>query len=143
MPMATVARIHTCFTAALGPDEGVDVLVDACGSPEAWLEFPRVVGKRGTAILYGFGRERGAAGTLDALQWRGVEMVATSGASGPIDDDGRPGLYREALDHIAGGRVRVDDLVTHRHVGLKQVATALSDAPREPGYLKGVLALDA
>ena len=135
--------LEQAVTAALGPDEGVDVLVDACGSPEAWLEFPRVVGKRGTAILYGFGRERGAAGTLDALQWRGVEMVATSGASGPIDDDGRPGLYREALDHIAGGRVGVDDLVTHRHVGLEQVATALSDAPREPGYLKGVLALDA
>lgn len=127
----------------IGHGGGVDVLVDACGSPEAWREFPRVVAQRGTAILYGFGRERGGAGTLDALQWRGVEMVATSGASGPIDADGRPGLYREAIDHLARGRVRVDDLVTHRHVGLTQVSAALADAPTEPGYLKGVLVLDA
>lgn len=127
----------------LGHEDGVDVLVDACGSPRAWRAFPRVVARRGTAILYGFGRERGGDGTLDALQWRGVEMVATSGASGPIDADGRPGLYREALAHIARGRVRVDDLVTHRHSGLDEVTSALGEAPRESGYLKGVLVLDA
>lgn len=135
--------LERAVATTLGHGEGVDVLIDACGSPEAWREFPRIVARRGTAVLYGFGRERGAAGTLDALQWRGVEMVATSGASGPIDADGRPGLYREALDHIAGGRVRVDDLVTHRHVGLEQVSAALAEAPGESGYLKGVLVLDA
>lgn len=121
---------------------GVEVLIDACGAAAAWRDFARVIRKQGTAILYGFGRERGSGGTLDALQWRGATLVATSGASGPIDDDGRPGLYRECLQHLAEGRIRVDDLVTHRYATLEDLDRALGHDPTDAGYLKGVLVRD-
>ena len=118
---------------------GVEVLVDACGAPAAWTDFASVLCKQGTAILYGFGRERGTSGTLDALQWRGAHLVTTSGASGEIDDDGRPALYREALGHLASGRIRVDHLVTHRYATLDELDRALGHDPSDTGYLKGVL----
>ncbi len=121
---------------------GVEVLVDACGAASAWQDFARTIRKQGTAILYGFGRERGAAGSLDALQWRGANLVATSGASGPIDDDGRPTLYRECLRHLATGRIVVDELVTHRYVALDELDRALGLDPGDEGYLKGVLIRD-
>ena len=112
------------------------------GAPAAWRDFARVIRKQGTAILYGFGRERGSAGSLDALQWRGANLVATSGASGPIDADGRPALYRECLGHLAAGRIRVDDLVTHRYDALEDLDRALGVDPTDAGYLKGVLIRD-
>lgn len=121
---------------------GVEVLIDACGATAAWTEFAPCLRKQGTAILYGFGRERGRAGTLDALQWRGAHLIATSGASGGLDPDGRPELYRECLDHLQAGRIRVDDLVTHRYRGLEDLDRALDHDPRVPGYLKGVLLRD-
>lgn len=120
-------------------DRGVEVLIDACGAPSAWRDFARVIRKQGTAILYGFGRERGGDGSLDALQWRGANLVATSGASGPLDEDGRPALYRECLGHLAAGRIRVDDLVTHRYDALEDLDRALGVDPTDAGYLKGVL----
>lgn len=118
---------------------GVEVLIDACGAPAAWRDFARILRKQGTAILYGFGRERGTGGSLDSLQWRGANLVATSGASGGIDEDGRPSLYRECLAHLASGRIRVDDLVTHRYATLEELDRALGHDPADAGYLKGVL----
>lgn len=124
-------------------DRGVEMIIDACGAPSAWREFPSLLRKQGTAVLYGFGRERGGAGTLDALQWRGAHLIASSGASGAIDADGRPALYREALRCIADGIVRVDDLVTHHYGRLEDLDRALGVDPGAPGYLKGVLHRDA
>ena len=126
----------------LAHGRGVEVLIDACGAPAAWTDFASVLRKQGTAILYGFGRERGTRGTLDSLQWRGAHLVATSGASGGIDPDGRPALYREALGHLESGRIRVDHLVTHRYTRLEDLDRALGHDPTEAGYLKGVLVLD-
>ena len=118
---------------------GAEILVDACGAPTAWRGFASMIRKQGTAILYGFGRERGSGGSLDSLQWRGAHLVATSGASGPLDEDGRPGIYREALEHLAAGRVVVDELFTHRYGSLDELDRALGPDPNAEGYLKGVL----
>ncbi len=120
-------------------DRGVEMIIDACGAPSAWREFPALLRKQGTAVLYGFGRERGSGGTLDALQWRGAHLIATSGASGPLDEEGRPSLYRESLRHITEGTIRVDELVTHRYRGLEELDRALGVDPGTDGYLKGVL----
>jgi L-iditol 2-dehydrogenase len=118
---------------------GAEVLIDACGAPAAWADFASMLRKQGTAILYGFGRERGTAGSLDSLQWRGAHLIASSGASGSIDADGRPALYREALEHLSAGRIRVDHLVTHRYSMLEDLDRALGHDPSDAGYLKGVL----
>lgn len=124
-------------------DRGVEMIIDACGAPSAWREFPALLRKQGTAVLYGFGRERGSGGTLDALQWRGAHLIASSGASGAIDEDGRPTLYRESLRHITEGTIRMDDLVTHHYRGLEDLDRALGVDPGTDGYLKGVLHRDA
>ena len=90
-------------------------------------------------MLYGFGRERGGNAGLDRLQWRGARLITSSGASGPIDSDGRPGLYRECLGHLQSGRIDVRDLITHRYTDLEQLEGALGVDPTKPDYLKGVL----
>ena len=120
-----------------------EVVVDACGAEPMWQDFARLIRKQGTAILYGFGRERGAGGTLDELQWRGATLVATSGASGPIDSNGRPTIYRTALEAIEDGRVSVEGLITHRYEALEELDRALGTDPNEAVYLKGVLAQQA
>ena len=146
-----MARTSDAIPVQVGGDEPVldairrltsgrlcEVVVDACGAPAMWQDFAGIIRKQGTAILYGFGRERGGNGTLDQLQWRGATLVATSGASGPIDPDGRPAIYREALDAIERGRVHVHDLITHRYNSLDQLDDALGSDPTDAKYLKGV-----
>ncbi len=118
---------------------GCELLIDACGAVSAWADFAKVIRKQATAILYGYGRERGGSGSLDALQWRGAGLVTSSGASGPIDPDGRPELYRTCLEHLETGRVVVDDLITHRYQRLEDLGDALGTDPRAADYLKGVL----
>ena len=118
---------------------GCEMVVDACGSPSAWIDFARIIRKQSTVILYGYGRDRGNAGSLDALQWRGAGLVTSSGASGPIDADGRPELYRTCLDHLQCGRVVVNDLISHRYHRLEDLDRALGSDPKTSGYLKGVL----
>ena len=115
-----------------------ELVIDACGAPSMWSEFSRLLRKQATAILYGFGRERGAAGTLDEIQWRGASLVATSGASGAIDADGRPEIYRRALQLLEDGTVEVCELLTHRYNDLGQLDHALGVDPGSTGYLKGV-----
>ena len=121
---------------------GAEMLIDACGSPSAWRSFASMLRKQGTAILYGFGRERGTGGTLDAIQWRGAHLIASSGASGPIDEEGRPSLYREAIRHLERGTIKVDHLVTHRYDQLEDLDRALGVDPGTGNYLKGVLVRD-
>jgi L-iditol 2-dehydrogenase len=118
---------------------GCELLIDACGSPHAWADFAAIIRKQATAVLYGFGRERGAGASLDRLQWRGAHLITSSGASGSIDPDGRPNLYRECLSHLQSGRVDVRDLITHRYTDLENLEQALGVDPTEPDYLKGVL----
>ncbi|RPG14061.1 MAG: hypothetical protein CBB69_012470 [Phycisphaera sp. TMED9] len=118
---------------------GCELLIDACGAAAAWADFADIIRKQATAVLYGFGRERGGNAGLDRLQWRGASLITSSGASGPIDPDGRPGLYRECLGHLQSGRIDVQDLITHRYDELEQLEQALGVDPREPDYLKGVL----
>ncbi|MFB0986161.1 MAG: alcohol dehydrogenase catalytic domain-containing protein [Phycisphaerales bacterium] len=118
---------------------GCELLIDACGAPAAWADFAAIIRKQATAVLYGFGRERGGNAGLDCLQWRGARLITSSGASGPIDPDGRSGLYRECLGHLQSGRIDVRELITHRYTDLEQLEGALAVDPTKPDYLKGVL----
>lgn len=118
---------------------GCEMLIDACGALPAWIDFAKVIRKQATAILYGYGRDRGGSGSLDALQWRGAGLVTSSGASGSLGSDGRPELYRDCLEHLQMGRVAVDDLITHRYERLEELDRALGIDPIAPDYLKGVL----
>ena len=139
-PEDPTAMIDAVREASAG--RGCEMLIDACGSPTAWRGFATMLRKQGTAILYGFGRERGSEGTLDAIQWRGAHLIASSGASGPLDEEGRPALYREALDHLERDTIRADDLVTHRYDRLEDLDRALGIDPGSSDYLKGVLIRD-
>jgi L-iditol 2-dehydrogenase len=114
-------------------------LIDACGDRSAWIDFAKVIRKQATVILYGYGRDRGGSGSLDALQWRGAGLVTSSGASGPLDPEGRPELYRDCLEHLQSRRLVVDDLITHRYEHLEDLDRALGIDPAAPDYLKGVL----
>ena len=65
-------------------------------------------------------------------------LVASVGASGGFDEDGRPAVYRRALELFELGTIRAAELVTHTYRGLAEVPRAFAGDHRDPGYVKGV-----
>ena len=63
------------------------------------------------------------------------------GASGGFDPDGRPSVYRQALQLLESGRISVQPFITDRYRSLDAVPDAFGDAHRRPGYVKGVALL--
>ena len=119
----------------------VELLVDACGAGEVFLQAPGLLRKQGTFLLYGHGHGGTGLEALNPVQWLEPTLIAPIGASGGFDPDGRPEVYRRARDLLQEGRVEAASLVTHRWQGLEEVPRAFSGVHREPGYLKAVAEL--
>jgi L-iditol 2-dehydrogenase len=118
-----------------------EVLIEASGSGAAFARIPALIRKQATVLLYGIGHGGAPLELLNPLQWREPTLVASVGASGAIERDGRPSVYLRALECIESGRVRVAPLVTHRYAGLEQVPRAFGGDHARPGYVKGVVEL--
>jgi L-iditol 2-dehydrogenase len=117
------------FGAELGDGEGADIVIEAAGTPESWLESLGLVRPGGTVVLFG-GLPSGVeipidAGRLhyDRLTLRGVFHHA-------------PRHVRAALAFLASRAYPWQLLVTHQ-VGLDGVVPLLADPPRD--YLKAAV----
>ncbi len=119
----------------------VEYLVEATGAGAVFAELPLLIRKQATVLLYGIGHGGAALESLNPLQWREACAVLSVGASGGFDADGRPAVYRHALQLIERGTVRVQDLVTHTYRGLDQVPRAFAGDHRRADYVKGVALL--
>jgi L-iditol 2-dehydrogenase len=118
-----------------------ELLIEASGSGLAFAEIPALVRKQATVLLYGIGHGGASLELLNPLQWKEPTVVLSVGASGAIERDGRPSVYRRALECIESGRVRVAPLLTHRYTGLEHVPRAFGGDAARPGYVKGVVEL--
>jgi L-iditol 2-dehydrogenase len=121
---------------------GVELLIDACGAGALFESIPGLIRSQATVLLYGHGHGGVGLEALNAVQWREPRLVSPCGASGPIDADGRPSVYRRAVELIASGTISVEPLITHRYVGLDAVPAAFGGDHLEPGYVKGLAVLD-
>jgi len=119
----------------------VELLVDACGAAEVFLQAPGLLRKQGTFLLYGHGHGGTGLEALNAVQWLEPTLIAPIGASGGFDPDGRPEVYRRARDLLQEGRVEGAPLLSHRWRGLEELPQAFSGVHRESGYLKAVAEL--
>jgi L-iditol 2-dehydrogenase len=72
------------------------------------------------------------------VQFLEPTLLSPVGASGGFDHDGRPLIYRRALQHMLEGRVRVSPIVTHR-CGFEGLPRVFDREYREPDFVKAVL----
>jgi len=118
-----------------------EYLVEATGAGSVFGAIPALVRKQATVLLYGIGHGGASLELLNPLQWRELVLVTSVGASGGLDPDGRPSVYRRALGLLETRRVRGEALVTHRYPGLASVPRAFSGEHTQAAYVKGVAVL--
>lgn len=116
-------------------------LIEASGSAKVLSQVPGAIRKLGTLLIYGHGHSGADVSILSNIQFKEPVLLTPTGASGPIDADGRPGVYRRALGLLQSGRIRVAPMITHRYKSLEEVPAAFGGAHQKPGYIKGVVEL--
>lgn len=119
----------------------VEYLIDASGSAHTLRQLPGLIRKQATVVLYAHGQSGLDIGALNSIQFKEPLLVAPIGASGGFDADGRPSVYRRALELLETGRVDVSRIVTHRYRTLDEVPAAFAGSDRRAAdYVKGVYA---
>jgi threonine dehydrogenase-like Zn-dependent dehydrogenase len=121
--------------------ERAHYIIDACGSAEIFRQIPGVLRKQGTVLIYGGGHKGQDFSILDPILFLEPTLVASVGASGGFDADGRPTTYRRALELVSSGKVKVAPFVTHRYESLNKIHQAFEQDFKRRDYIKGVLRL--
>jgi L-iditol 2-dehydrogenase len=121
--------------------KGVDCLIEASGAGQVLAFIPGLIKKQATVLLYGHGHAGVDLSVLNNLMFREPTLITPVGASGGFDEDGRPSVYRRALNLIEQGRIEVASLITHRYTSLDAVQDALIKDIYTPGYIKGIVTL--
>jgi len=121
--------------------KGVEYLIEASGSGDVVALIPQLVQKQATVLLYGHGHAGTDMSVLNNLLFKEPKLVTSVGASGGFDTDGRPSVYRRALQLIEQNQIDVRSLITHRYSKLDDVETALSKDMHAADYVKGVVVI--
>ena len=116
-------------------------VIDACGSAEIFRLIPGVLCKQGTFLISGGGHKGRDLSVLDPILFLEPTLVASVGASGGFDPDGRPTTYRRAMELVSSGKVKVLPYVTHRYDGLEKIHQAFEQDFQREDYIKGLLDL--
>ncbi len=128
-------------TLTLTAGRRVEYLVDASGSAQVFGQMPGLIRKQATVLLYAHGQSGVDLGVLNTLMFREPQLVSPVGASGGFDADGRPSVYRQALELLEAGRIDVSRIVTHRYRALEDIPRAFASRDRAAAdYVKGVYA---
>jgi len=121
--------------------KGVDCLIEASGAGQVLAFIPGLIKKQATVVLYGHGHAGVDLSVLNNLMFREPTLITPVGASGGFEQDGRPSVYRRALNLIEQRQIEVASLITHRYTSLDGVQDALIKDVYAPGYIKGVVTL--
>jgi L-iditol 2-dehydrogenase len=113
------------FGAAPGDDQGrpADVVIEAAGTPEAWVNAVEVVRPGGTVVFFG-GLPSGTSVPVDARRLHYDELTLRGSFHHT------PRTVRAALAFLASGAYPWERLITHE-VGLDGVVSLLADPPRD------------
>jgi L-iditol 2-dehydrogenase len=118
-----------------------DYVIEATGSGKVLATIPQLIRKQATVLLYGHGHAGVDMSALNSVLFLEPALVASVGASGSFDQDGRPVTYRRALGLIEEGKIEVGPFITNRYTGLEAVPGAFSGDSSSPDYVKGVVVL--
>ena len=109
------------------------------GNGPLFRDIPGLLRKQASVLLYGHGHSGVELSVMNAVQFREPTLVSPIGASGGHDADGRPVIYRQALQLLEDGVIEVAPMITHRYSSLEDVPRAFGGEHRQPDYVKGVL----
>jgi L-iditol 2-dehydrogenase len=123
--------------------KGVEYLIEASGSGEVYRSMPGLICKQATVLLYGHGHAGTDLSVLSSILFKEPVLVASVGASGGFEKDGRPAVYTRALQLIEQNRIDIAPLITHRYATFADVEQALSKDIHSEDYVKGVVVLAA
>ncbi len=129
----------TTVVETLTKGEHVHYLIEACGNSAIIEQMPTLIRKQATVLFYGHGHEGRDIGMICTLWFLEPTMVASVGASGGFDPDGRPATYRRARELVHSNTVQVMPFVTHRYRALEEIRGAFAEDFSKPEYIKGVL----
>ena len=118
-----------------------EYLVEATGSGRVYAEIPGLIRKQATVLAYGIGHGGASLELMNQVQWKEPAFVISIGASGPLDEAGRPTVYARALRLLEDGSIDAARMISHRYAGLEDVPRALGGEHRAPDYVKGVVVL--
>ncbi|HEX5602825.1 MAG TPA: alcohol dehydrogenase catalytic domain-containing protein [Pyrinomonadaceae bacterium] len=121
--------------------KGVEYLIEASGSGEVFRSMPGLICKQAVVLLYGHGHAGTDLSVLSSILFKEPVLVGSVGASGGFESDGRPAVYRRALNLIEQKRVDIAPLITHRYTSFGDVEKALSSDIHTDDYVKGVVVL--
>jgi L-iditol 2-dehydrogenase len=120
---------------------GVEYLIEATGQGQVFASIPTLVCKQATVLLYGHGHAGTELSVLNNVMFKEPTLVTPVGASGGFEADGRPSVYRRALNLIEQKRIEAAAIISHRYPTLQAVPKALAVEMRFPEYVKGVVTL--
>lgn len=123
--------------------KGVEYLIEASGSGEVFRSMPGLICKQATVLLYGHGHSGTDLSVLSSILFKEPVLVSSVGASGGFESDGRPAVYRRALNLIEQKHIDIAPLITHRYTSFSDVEKALSSDIHTDDYVKGVVVLNA
>ncbi|HXG66746.1 MAG TPA: alcohol dehydrogenase catalytic domain-containing protein [Blastocatellia bacterium] len=119
----------------------VEYLIEATGAGKVFAMIPGLIRKQATVLLYGHGHAGVDLSVLNNVMFLEPALIASVGASGGFEADGRPSTYRRALGLLEEGRVKVAPFITHRYNSLAAVPQAFAGDQHLPDYVKGVVCL--
>jgi L-iditol 2-dehydrogenase len=111
------------FGAELGDGRGADLVIEAAGTEQSWLDAVERVRPGGTVVLFG-GLPRDARSPVDAYRLH-YEEVTLRGSFHHT-----PATVRAALAFLASGAYPWERLITHR-VALAELPALFADPPRD------------
>jgi threonine dehydrogenase-like Zn-dependent dehydrogenase len=120
---------------------GVEYVIEASGAGEVLASLAQLIPKQATVLLYGHGHVGTDLSVVNNLLFKEPTLVASVGASGGFDSDGRPAVYRRALNLIEEKIISVSALITHKYSSLAEVEGALGREIHDENYVKGVVVL--
>ena len=121
--------------------KGVEYLIEASGSGDVFASIPGLICKQAAVLLYGHGHAGTDLSVLNNILFKEPYFVASVGASGGFEADGRPTVYKRALDLLENEQIDVRTLITHEYKSLEQVGAALAGGMEAEDYIKGVVTL--
>ncbi len=111
------------FGAEVGDGRGADVVIEAVGGEQAWLDAEELVRPGGTVVMFG-GLPRDARPPIDAFRLHYEELTIRGSFHHT------PATVRAALAFLASGAYPWERLVTHR-ILLADLPALFSEPPRD------------
>jgi L-iditol 2-dehydrogenase len=121
--------------------KGVEYLIEASGAGEVFRSMPGLIRKQAAVLLYGLGHAGTDLSVLSNILFKEPVLVSSAGASGGFESDGRPSMYKRALNLIEQEMIDIPSMITHRYTSFEDVERALSSEMHNEDYVKGVVIL--